>query len=243
MSYPLELQVREEMVRAARLMHQRSLIAGHDGNISVRIGPNKLVATPSGVNKGFLHERDLVVVDLEGRKLRGDREPSSEMLMHLLVYQKREDVGSVVHAHPPHCVACTLVGLSLATPQVPETAFVLGAVPTAPYSTPGTPEVPTSIEPFITRSDAVLLERHGALAVGSDLWDAYNRLEALEHVAHILFLARNLGEVSPLGPDEVARLRSVVEARGLPWRYPTNDSLPRELVDAIVQRVLKELAR
>jgi len=241
MSYPFELEVRQEIVKAARLMHARGLIAGHDGNISVKVAPNKLVCTPSGVNKGFLTEQDLVVVDLEGRKIRGEVEPSSEILMHLLVYQRREDVGCVVHAHPPHCVACTLVGLSLATPQVPEAAFVLGAVPTAPYATPGTNEVPQSIERFVSSCEAILLERHGSITVGRDVTEAYNRLEALEHVAHVLFLARNLGDVQPLNEGQVARLRTSVTSRGIPWKYPERDQLSSSMADTIVQRVLEKL--
>ena len=240
MSYPFELEVRQQIVQAARLMHGRGLIAGHDGNISVRVAHNKLVCTPSGVNKGFLTERDLVVVDLEGNRLRGNESPSSEILMHLLVYQHRPDVGCVVHAHPPHCVACTLVGLSLSTPQVPEAAFVLGAVPTARYSTPGTQEVPDSIEPFIAQHEAILMERHGSITFGTSITEAYNRLEALEHVAQVLFLARNLGEVAPLSDDEIGRLKASVTARGIPWRYPA-DSSGAPLTDLIVQKVLEQL--
>lgn len=240
MSYPFELEVREQIVRAAGLMHGRGLIAGYDGNISARVAPDKLVCTPSGVNKGFLEDRDLVVVDLDGKVLRGKTEPSSEILMHLMVYRRRDDVFSVVHAHPPHCVAATLVGLSLATPAIPEAAFMLGAVPTAPYSTPGTTEVPDSIEPYIATSNAILLERHGSLTVGSSVAEAYDRLEALEHVAQVLFLARNLGDVAPLTPEQLERLKASVEARGLIWRYPDKDGMGN-LADEIVRRVLETL--
>jgi L-fuculose-phosphate aldolase len=241
MSYPLEMEVRQEIVKAAILMHARGLIAGQDGNISVRIGPDKIVCTPSGINKGFMTERDLVVVDLDGNKVRGQEGPSSEILMHLLAYRQRQDVGCVIHAHPPHCVACTLVGLSLSSLQLPEAAFILGAVPTAPYATPGTPEVPASIEPFIGRAEAILLERHGSLTVGKNVREAYNRLEALEHVAHVLFLARNLGDVAPLNEQESERLRAIVTARGLPWKYPDSNAPDPFLTDAVVKRVLDKL--
>jgi len=238
MSYPHEVEVRGQIVHAARLMHARGLIAGHDGNISVRVGANRLICTPSGVNKGFLEEKDLVLVDLDGQKLKGRVEPSSEIRMHLLVYLRRPDVHCVVHAHPPHCIACTLVGVSLTSPQLPETAFVLGAVPTARYSTPGTSEVPESIDPYVSNCDAILLERHGSLTLGRDVMEAYNRLEALEHAAKVLFLARNLGEVSPLDPNAVARLKNSVTSRGLPWKYP---DAGEDLVNAIVARVLEKL--
>lgn len=240
MSYPFELAVRQDIVKAARLMHSRGLIAGHDGNISVRVAPTKLVCTPSGVNKGFLEEKDLVLVDLDGRLLRGGAEPSSEIRMHLQVYRRREDVGCVVHAHPPHCVACTLAGIRLTEPVVPEAAFVLGAVPTAPYATPGTDEVPRSIEPFVASCRGILLERHGSLTVGADVREAYNRLEALEHVAQLLFLARNLGDVPPLSPGQIESLKAVVTARGLPWGYPDSQGSPGP-TEAIVQKVLERL--
>lgn len=240
MSYPFELEVRQEIVKAARLMHSRGLIAGHDGNISVRVGPGKLVCTPSGVNKGFIEEKDLVMVDLDGRLLRGGAEPSSEIRMHLQVYRRRDDVGCVIHAHPPHCVACTLVGIRLTEPVVPEAAFVLGAVPTAPYATPGTEEVPRSIEPYIATCRGILLERHGSLTVGADVREAYNRLEALEHVAQLLFLARNLGDVPPLSPEQVRSLKDVVTARGLPWGYPDSHGA-FGLTDDIVRKVLEKL--
>ena len=239
--YQWEEKLREETVAVARMLHSREYISGLDGNISVRTAPDKLLCTPSGVNKGFLNARDLVVLDLDGRLVRGKLEPSSEILMHLMVYRERPDVNSVIHAHPPHCVACTLTGISLAVPVVPETAFIFGAVPTAPYATPGTTEVPESIRPFVADAEAVLLERHGSLTVGKDLHQAYNRLETLEHVARILFLARNLGDLNPLSPDELARLRAIVTARGLAWKYPETDHLPNNLVDAIVDRVVKQL--
>ncbi len=241
--YQWEEKLRDEMVAVARMLHSREYISGLDGNISVRSAPDRLLCTPSGVNKGFLNARDLVVLNLDGRQVKGKREPSSEILMHLMVYRERADVNSVIHAHPPHCVACTLTGISLEVPVVPETAFIFGAVPTAPYATPGTAEVPESIRPFVAEADAVLLARHGSLTVGKDLHDAYNRLEALEHVAKILFLARNLGGLNPLSPEELARLRASVTSRGLPWRFPESSDLPNNMVDAIVDRVVKQLGR
>jgi len=238
-----EEKLRQEMVLVGSRMHDQGYISGYDGNISVRVGQDRLLCTPSGVNKAFLHPTDIVVIDLKGERLRGKSGPSSEVLMHLEVYSRRTDVACVVHAHPPHAVACTLAGISMSVPQVPETAFILGAVPTAPYATPGTAEVPESIRPFVKSCEALLLARHGALTMGRDLREAYDRLEALEHVAKVLFLARNLGEVPPLTPDEVARLKASVTARGIPWRYPESEAMPSNLVDAIVERVVERLGR
>lgn len=229
---------KEQIVQVSHWLHQRGFIGGMDGNISVRLG-NRLVCTPSGVNKGFLASRDLVVTDLAGSVISGNGRPSSELEMHLEVYRQRADVQAVVHAHPPHCVACTLCGITLTQPIVPELAYTLGAVPTAAYATPGTPEVAASIAPFVAGSQAVLLERHGTLTVGCDLMEAYNRLEGLEHAAHILFLARNLGQLTPLSDQQVQRLRRSVESRGLPWRYA--EGMPHDLADRLVEEVIKRL--
>ncbi len=241
MSYVHAEEIRQNVVQVAHMMHQRGYIGGLDGNISVWLGRNRFLCTPASTNKGFLNARDLVVVDLDGKAVQGKGRPSSELAMHLLVYRERPDVQAVIHAHPQHCVACTLVGLTLTNPVVPEMAYSMGAVPTAPYATPGTKEVPDSIEPYVKQADGILLARHGSLTMGTDLWEAYNRLEGLEHAAQILFLARNLGELQPLNDDQVARLRASVEARDLPWRYPNTwgaDDLPfDEIIEAVVERL------
>lgn len=238
-------KLRDEMVAVARLMHQRGLVGGMDGNLSARVGRDRVLCTPSGSNKGFLRPQDLLLVDLDGTPLRRGTSPSSEILMHLKAYEKRSDVAAVVHAHPPHAVACTLVGITLTDVVVPELAFSLGAVPTAAYATPGTPEVAQSLEPHIERSDAILLARHGAMTVGKDLWQAYNRMEGLEHAAHILFLARNLGDLVPLGQGELQRLRDSVEARGIPWKMDVGaeGGFPSDLMQAIIEQVLARLTR
>jgi L-fuculose-phosphate aldolase len=241
MSYPFELESRRDMVKAARLMHVRGLISGHDGNISVRLAANKVLCTPTGVNKGFLEEKDLVIVDLSGSLVRGPVAPSSEIKMHLRVYQRRQDVRCVVHAHPPHCVACTLVGLSMETAVIPESAYLMGAVPTADYATPGTREVPDSLDPYIDDREAILLARHGSITFGRNVMEAYNRLEALEHVAQVLFLANNLGQVQPLSAEDLARLKESVTSRGIPWRYPEAGADGSGLTDLIVSRVLERL--
>lgn len=232
-------RTRDEIVQVSHWLHQRGYIGGMDGNISVRL-EGKLLCTPSGVNKGFLTRTDLVVTDLQGQVLSGKGRPSSELEMHLEVYRQRSDVMAVVHAHPPHCVACTLSGVELTQPIVPELAYTLGAVPTAPYATPGTPEVAASIAPYVASSQAILLARHGSLTVGASLLEAYNRLEGLEHAAHILFLARNLGPLVPLAEGEVQRLRRSVESRGLPWRYSAakDDEVTQRLVEAVLAKIL-----
>lgn len=195
-------------------MYDKSLIAGGDGNVSVRLSDGRLLITPSGLHKGDLQEDDLVITDREGKKIHGKYRPSSEILMHLLCYQVREEVHAVVHAHPIHAVALAMSGVSLANCILPESCISLGFILTAPYTTPGTEEVPRALRELVTRADAVLLDRHGSLTMGPNLTVAYNRLESVEHTAKITHAARCLGEVTPLSERNVEKLRQVARKYG-----------------------------
>ncbi|MBI3248600.1 MAG: class II aldolase/adducin family protein [Deltaproteobacteria bacterium] len=195
-----------ELVKICHWMYQKGFITSSEGNVSIRLGPDRLLVTPRGVHKGFLRADQVVMTDLNGHQLYGELSPSSELQVHLLVYQERPDVTAVIHAHPTMAIACSLAGISLTDGILPEVITGLGAIPTAPYSTPGTKEAAEAIRSFIRRFDAIILARHGSVTVGKDLLDAYSKLEMLEHSAHILSLARLLGPVSPLPSEEVARL-------------------------------------
>jgi L-fuculose-phosphate aldolase len=194
------------IIETCRWMYQKGFIASSEGNVSARMGPDAILVTPRGLHKGFLKPQQLVLTDLEGRRIGGDFPPSSELPLHLLVYRERPEVAAVVHAHPTMAIACSLAEISLADGVVPEVITSLGAIPTAPYATPGTTEAAEVIRPLIRRFDAIILARHGSVTVGGDLREAYTKLEMLEHTAQILLLARLLGPVPPLPKEEVARL-------------------------------------
>jgi L-fuculose-phosphate aldolase len=202
---PNEQALKQEMVIVCRMMHQKDLIAALDGNVSVKCGDH-LLTTPSGVNKGFLRMDQIITVDWEGRVVRGEGQPTSELAMHLAVYRRRSGVQAVIHAHPPLVTAFSIAGVSLEDFILPEVVMSLGVVPTAAYATPTTSEVPESIQGLIERYDALILERHGALTVGSDLMDAYNKMEKLEHSALVILTALQLGRVRQLPPQEVEKL-------------------------------------
>ncbi len=206
----LETPLKQEIVRVCRLLHQKNYLAATDGNVSVRLGDRVLV-TPSGVHKGLLEANQVITVDLQGQVLEGLGRPTSEIRMHLLAYELRPEVGAVVHAHLPYATACTLAGISLLEPILPEVVITLGGIPTAPYATPGTPAVPEAIRDFIREYDAILLSRHGAMTMGSDVTDAYNKMEKLEHTARVVLAARLLGPVPPLPAAEVETLRRLGE--------------------------------
>ncbi len=209
-----ELALKQEIVMICRMMHQKNLIAGMDGNISVKWG-HHLLTTSSGVNKGFLEMDQILTVDWEGRVLQGEGQPTSEMAMHLAVYRLRSEVTAVIHAHPPLITAFSIAGVTLEEFILPEVVMSLGLVPTAAYATPTTPEVPESIQGLIERYDALILERHGALTVGQNLMDAYNKMEKLENSALVILTALQLGRVRLLPPKEVEKLIQLRHLRRL----------------------------
>jgi L-fuculose-phosphate aldolase len=209
--YPTERAARLAMVEVGRRLYARQLINGGEGNLSCRLGPRRLLCTPAGVNKGFLSEDQLVVTDLEGESLHELRRPSSELLLHLACYEEREDCVAVVHAHPPHAVALTLAGEEL------------GEVPTAHYATPGTALVADAVRPLLARADCVLMERHGALAMGfghRGLFDGCDKMEMLEGVARVQLLASLRRAPSALPPEERRALDAQRQANLARLRTP-----------------------
>ncbi len=158
---------------------------GHDGNVSLRLGEDQILVTPSGVGKGRLRPEMLVKCTPSGEVLEGDRHPSSETPMHLMVYRERSDVRAVVHAHPPMATAFAVCRRPLRERYLTETISGLGEVPVAPFALPSTQEVPDSIRPFVRDHSAVLLANHGALTWGPDLWSAIDRMETVEQTARI----------------------------------------------------------
>jgi len=206
-SRPREAELRVELLRIAHLCYERRLLVAMDGNLSVRLSDELVLCTKAGCHKGFLTDDDLVVVDLDGNHVRGPGRPTSEMAMHLAAYRIRSDVEAVVHAHPPMCVAFTVAGVSMARCVLPEVVLTLGAVPTLPYETTGTTDLAELVGEAIATHDAVMMDRHGAVCVGTSLLDAFCKLETMEHTAQIMKWARDLGAMQELDPAEAVKLR------------------------------------
>lgn len=196
-----------------RRLYERGLLAGPDGNISVRLLDGTILVTPSGMSKVDVCDEDLVMVDLEGRTLTRSRPPSSELRMHLRIYQRRPDVMAVVHAHPPLATGFAVAGENFVAPVLPEVILQMGGVPLLPYATPGTSALADAFEPFLDRHDAFLLANHGATTIGPTLDIANQRMESLEHAARILFTARMLGRVNELSASDAEALRLSREDR------------------------------
>ncbi len=215
-----EKQVKEDLVEVGRRIYDRGYVAANDGNISVRISEDEILTTPTGVSKGFMEPDMMIKVNLEGEKLAGNLEPSSELKMHLEVYRVRPDVFAVLHAHPPAATAFAAAGQALDRPVLPEIIIALGDVPLARYGTPSTNEVPKSIRPHIKDHDAVLLENHGVLTLGTDLYKALFKMESIEHFAQISIYARMLGGEQELSSEEVEKLLQVRKKMNPGGRHP-----------------------
>jgi len=199
----------QQLVDVCHRMHARGLVAGTDGNVSVRFSRDHVLATPTGMSKGFIGTGDLVVCDLEGKQLQGSAKLTTEIKIHLAVYQQREDACAVVHAHPPHATAFAVARKQLDERLMPEAYIAVGKVALTPYGTPSTSELEDSIRPAAANHEAILLSNHGALTLGHDLLEAYHRMEALEQLAHITTLTHLLGTATPLTPEEMARLDAI----------------------------------
>src|ERR1700750_122741 len=201
--------LRADIVEIGRRMYARSYTASNDGNISVRIDVNRLLMTPKSVCQGFMTPDMMCVTDLAGRKLEGDRDPSSEMLMHLEVYRQRPDVQAVVHAHPPTATGFAVAGIPLDRAVLAAVLTTLGHTPIAEYATPSTRELPEAVRQYIKAHDGMLLANHGALTVGGDLYSAYYKMETIEPFAEISLVARLLGRENLLSREEVTRLQDL----------------------------------
>jgi L-fuculose-phosphate aldolase len=199
---------RSAIVRVCRRLYERGLVAGPDGNVSVRLDDGSILVTPSGMSKVDVTAGDLVVVDIEGRRIAGERQPSSELRMHLRIYRCRADVRAVVHAHPPTATGFAVAGESFVAPVLPEVILQMGTVPLVRYATPGTDALADNFEPFLQKHDAFLMANHGATTIGPTLELAHQRMESLEHAAKILLVARSLGRVNELSAADVMALHS-----------------------------------
>ena len=210
-----ESQLRADIVEVGRRMYARGYTASNDGNISVRLGSDRLLMTPKSVCKGFMTPDMMCITDLEGTKLEGVRDPSSEMLMHLEVYRQRPDAQAVVHAHPPTATGFAVAGVPLDRAVLAEVVTTLGSIPIAEYATPSTKELPEAVRKYVKAHDGMLLANHGALTLGADLFAAYYKMETIEHFAKISLVARMLGRENLISREEVLRLQELRGTYGI----------------------------
>jgi L-fuculose-phosphate aldolase len=201
--------LRADIVELGRRLWARGFVASNDGNISVRLDETRLITTPKSVSKGFMTPDMMVITDLAGQKIAGEREPSSELKMHLEVYRNLPDARAVVHAHPPTATGFAYAGIALDRAVLAEVITTLGSIPIAEYATPSTEELPAAVRKYVKAHDGLLLANHGALALAGDVMSAYYRMETIEHFAKISLVARQLGREQVLSREEVERLQGL----------------------------------
>ena len=216
------MEVREQMCDVCHKMWQLGWVAANDGNVSVKLDDGTFLATPTGISKSFITPEKLVHIDENGEVLDGPEgaKPSSEIKMHLRCYKEREDVGAVVHAHPPTATGYAVAHLDMDRYTMIETVIAIGSIPVTPYGTPSTYEVPDAIAPYLQEHDVLLLENHGALTVGSDLITAYYRMEPLELYAKISLTAHLLGGEKEISQKNINRLIGMRKGYGVTGRHP-----------------------
>ena len=216
------MELREQICDICHKMWQLGWVAANDGNVSVKLEDGTFLATPTGISKSFITPEKLVQIDSEGNiidAINGYR-PSSEIKMHLRCYKEREDVGAVLHAHPPTATGYAVAHVDLDRYSMIETVIALGSIPVTPYGTPSTYEVPDTIAPYLQEHDALLLANHGALTVGADVLTAYYRMETLELYAKISLTAHLLGGDKEIAKDNINRLINMRSKYGVTGKHP-----------------------
>lgn len=244
-----EYEIKKEICEIGKRIYNKGMVAANDGNISVKINENEFLCTPTGVSKGFMTPDYICKVDKKGNLIRGNGnfKPSSEIKMHMRVYEEREDVKSVVHAHPMYATGFAIAGIPLTQPIMPEAVIALGEVPIAAYGTPSTMEIPDAVSKYLQNYDAVLLENHGALTYADSLLSAYHKMESLEFYAQLLFISKQLGGPQELPEREVEKLCDMRSKYGLTGRHPGKAMLHHgskggeSQVEDITRKVLEQL--
>lgn len=198
--------LKKDLLKAGKLMYDRGYVVSNEGNISVRANKNSILITASGVCKGCMKSQDIVMLDLKGNVLKGNKKPSSELNMHLQIYKARPDVHCICHAHPPYATAFAVAGLPLDEMILPEVIIYLNNIPLVDYATPGTKKVFHSISKYIKSYDAMILANHGVITLGKDILNAYYKMEIVEHAAKIQFIAYQLGNIRRLSSRQVKEL-------------------------------------
>ena len=238
-------EIKKEICEVGHKLWLKGFVAANDGNISVKINDHEYYCTPTGVSKGSLTPDMIIKVDENGKKIEGKLNPSSEIKMHMRVYQKRPDVTAVVHAHPPVATAFTVADIDLDQYILPEAVLTIGNVPTCDYGTPSTMEIPDSLDPYLQQHDAFLLRNHGALTVGCNLNKAFFVMEEVEFNAVICKHAMDLGAVHEISNDQLKKLMDLRKAMNLPGRHPGIDYGEEEACcgnkDAMVAEITRKV--
>ena len=225
-----EFEIKKQLCDIGKRIYNRNMVAANDGNFSVKVAENEYLCTPTGVSKGFMTPEFICKVDGKGNVIQANPgfKPSSEIKMHMRVYEKRPDVGSVVHAHPIYATSFAIAGIPLTQPIMPEAVIALGCVPIAEYGTPSTMEIPDNLEKYLPYFDAVLLENHGALTWSTDLNAAYMKMESVEFYAQLLYQTKLLGGPKEFDKENIEKLYAIRRKFGMPGKHPASLCLNKD---------------
>jgi L-fuculose-phosphate aldolase len=210
-----ETQYRNDIIEICKRVYANGWVASNDGNVSIKINENTFLCTPTGMSKGFLDSSQLIKVDAEGNMIDGFLKPSSEIKMHLDIYKRKDNINAVVHAHPPFATGYAVAGIPLDECIMPEIIIGLGSIPLTGFGTPSTMEIPENVRPYLKEHNVFLLENHGALSIGNDVFQAYYRMESLELFAKISFISKLLGGAHVLSEEDAKKVIKVREKFGL----------------------------
>lgn len=239
-----EAEARRQIVEAGKRLRDRYFVASNDGNISARLSDTELLVTPTGMNKGDIKEDQVLKIDMDGKVLVGGLKPSSETKMHIAVYKARPDVQAICHAHPPVATGFAACHVRLDQDVIlPEVIFGLAKIGFAEYGTPTTSQIPDAVVKEIPDCEAVLLSNHGALTVGTDVMQAYYRMEVLEMYARVRLVTRIIGEPKPLSATEVTELFRIRDQQGWGRKKPGLEDVDPALIDVIAQVVLEVMKK
>src|ERR1700686_2337200 len=238
-----EKELRQDIVDVGKLVFQKGWVAANDGNISIRLDDRKVLCTCTGISKGMMTVDDLIICDLEGNKIEGSRERTSEIAMHLTIYQMRPNIFSVVHAHPPVATGFAVAGRPLNLALLPEVIIGLGWVPLAEYGLPGTPALTEGMLPYIPKYDAILMGNHGCVSYGEDVYKAFFKMETVEHFARIALVAELLGGPKILPKEEVDKLLDSRTRYGVKSRASLEPGCPVVAEDVETQQERFQVTR
>jgi L-fuculose-phosphate aldolase len=254
-----EWQAKELLCEIGRRVWTRNYVASNEGNFSYRIDDDRVLTTPTGQSKGFMKVEDIVTVDMSGKKISGEKKPTSEVKVHLEIYQQREDIKSVIHAHPPYATAFAVMKRPLPQCVLPEVEVFLGEIPIVEYATIGSRDLADAVKPFLGEFSSFLLANHGALTIGKDIEDAYYKMEIVEEYCRVLHYTRTLDGYTQINEEKLSELLQLKERLGIPDRrlkpgytlscskespgpdYKPENKIPeRNEIEKIVRQLLKE---
>jgi L-fuculose-phosphate aldolase len=215
-------KIKQDICDIGRRIYAKGFAAANDGNITVRIGDNEVLCTPTLHCKGFLKPDDICTIDMQGNQLAGRKKRSSEALLHLEIYKQRADIKSVVHCHPPHATAFAVAREAIPQCVLPEVEVFLGDVPITRYETPGGQAFADTILPFVKKTNVIVLANHGTVSYGESVEQAYWWTEILDAYCRILMLARQLGPIHFFTEDKERELLTLKQK----WGYSDPRNTP-----------------